>query len=202
MALLLALGVVGCASVPPRPMPQAGNWARGATVYVEPPSGDWQESNKSVVRSLVEEDFRTAGMRVLPRAENKGELEVAISGLTWDGDNVTALVTLRRDGEELQRFSLPLNALPCFSLIRNTTVGTSQTTISCTSREVAARVIESQAVASAMARPARVAAVRKPAAGAMSGRLAVLDLRNFTRDLTFRVDFRACPSPSSAGRSP
>src|SRR5207249_6185506 len=113
-ALLLALLAVACASVPPRAMPKA-DWPRGASVFVEQPTGDWQESNKSIVKSLVEEDLRTAGMRVLPRAENKGELEVLVSGLTWDGDNVTALVTLRRDGEELQRFSLPLTALPCFS---------------------------------------------------------------------------------------
>jgi hypothetical protein len=174
-----------CASAPPRPMPPAVAWTRGASVYVQPPEGDWMESDKKIVKSLTEEDLRAAGLQVLARSQNAGELDVAIGGLTWDGDNVTALVTARRAGEEIQSFSLPINPLPCFSSLRNTTRGNSQTILGCTSREIAARLIESPVVAAAMARPIAAPAVARPLpAGAMTGRLAVLELRNLAPDLT------------------
>jgi len=177
-AALLALSI-GCASSP-RPMPTT-DWARDRdlAVFVDMSPGIRADA-RNMLRSGIEEDLRAAGWRILVKAVNRGELHLGTSDFT--GRVVT--VTLDRDGEVIQTYTLAFTDLACF------TNSSEEEADRCIAREIAARVMESDPVFQAMharaaptAAPPPVAVVPKPPR-TLAGKLAVLELHNFTSDLT------------------
>ncbi len=155
---------------PPRPLPSA-TWSKDAAAQVDA-SKLQTDGWRQLLKPDLEQDLRSAGFRILVQPQNAGELHVVIGA--WGGSSIDFPVTLDRDGEMIERFSVPLQDLPCVT-------GTDQpANMRCMAREIAARVLESKLIAAAMARrPAPGAAPEK-----ISGKLAVLELRNFTKDLT------------------
>lgn len=178
---ILAAALVSCSAAPPRPMPSA-DWAKGATAFVQPPTtllgyfGDpAYENPPAMLKAETEANLRSAGLRVIDRQEDKGEVQVLIDPL--DNDRLDIPVQIVRDGETLDRMDLKPFDLPCWSSFRTEAMH-------CVAREIAARVLESQKLAAALRanpRPARATAAQ---GRVLFGKLAVLELRNFTKDLT------------------
>lgn len=162
LAALPAL-LIACSAAPPRPLPLGGDWIKGTAVHVSkgPELKFWPE-----MRELVEQDLRLAGFRILSQPE-KGELNVVIS--KYDGSNLHVLVD--RDGERVDQLEFNIDNLSC---------GVMTIDAQCASREVAARLLEAPRLGAAMQKKAPVRAAPQPS----SGKLAVLELRNFTTDLT------------------
>ena len=163
LALALVL-LSGCKMAPPRPMPSA-DWTRGAGVSLRSQSdGAWM---KSVLQD-AEGDLRGAGFRTVERAQ-AGDLDLLVSL-----DNGEVAVQVQRGGERVDQYSIAFHDLPC--------EGGMTVDAACVGREVAARLVESRAAEAAVghSQPAPPVA----AAPARSGKLAVLDLRNFAPDLT------------------
>lgn len=159
----------------------AADWAKGAPAFVQQPTtllgyfGDpAYENPPALLKARIEADLRGAGLRVIDHQEDKGEVQVLIGDL--DNYRLVIPVQIARDGETLDRTDLKPFDLPCWSSFRTEAMH-------CVAREIAARVLESPKVAAVMRRPprTRVAAVPEHA---LSGKLAVLELRNFTKDLT------------------
>ncbi|HUJ26011.1 MAG TPA: DUF2380 domain-containing protein [Myxococcales bacterium] len=168
---LLALLLAACASAPPRPLP-AADWARAAKIYVAPTQGvpDDFHGYPAELKATVESDLRNAGVLVLPQMQNIGEVQLLIASTDWAHTDDALIVTLMRGSDQVDRFQFTLKDLPCMGVIE---------ALPCMSREVAARTLESKAMAAVVTgKPA-------PATGQnRTGKLAVLELRNFTRELT------------------
>ena len=183
MHRVVLLLVAACASAPLRPLPPA-DWARGSTAWVHPPPSveigaqQSQDELRSALKSGIEEDLSTAGFRI-GQPDDRSELRVILRSTLQVGAPSKSILeaSVDRSGAPLESFSFDAFQLPCWS----TYGSTPRENMRCVGREVAARVLESRAVASAMARkPAPPAAVP----GRLSGKLAVLELRNFAKDLT------------------
>jgi TolB-like protein len=153
------------------------NAARVAVTPSDPLQGPHERGPLAICAGEGEapssERLDDAGLRVLLDSASSGELDVVLTQLY----RVTT-VAVQRDGEEIERFTVDWDGLPCSRTWSNNFV--------CFAREIAARVVESKAVASAMEREAKPAATAAPATTGrpLTGKLAVLDLRNFTKDLT------------------
>jgi hypothetical protein len=173
--ILLAVLLAGCASAP-RPLP-AADWARHAHVFVDVPSGVPDDAQREEFKTRVEDDLRSAGALVEPQPQDQNLRVIAATNTNWTAIVVTAL----RGNDVLVRFRLVGMDLPCMSL--GTAVGGGA--VACIAREVSAQLLESKPLAAAMSRGPAPAVPQKPApAGTLAGKLAVLELRNFAKDLT------------------
>ena len=179
--LFAGLLLAGCSTAPPRPLPSA-DWAKGAAAFVQQPTtllgyfgSQADENPPALLKAGVEANLRSAGLRVIDRQEDKGEVQVLIGDL--DNDRLVIPVQIARDGETLDRMDLKPFDLPCWSAFRTQAM-------QCVAREIAARALESPKVAAAMRRQPPRARMAATPARALSGKLAVLELRNFTKDLT------------------
>jgi hypothetical protein len=163
LSIMLALLLAACAGAPPRPMPVGQEWTRGRAVVVTSEVQLWPD-----LKQRVDADLQQAGFRVLAFPEGKGELRVAVK--KYDGSNLH--VDVDRDGQLVDSLVFNMDSEPVCTHFPATNI-----TSECAAREVAARVVESPKVAAAgKAAPAEA----RPA----SGKLAVLELRNFASDLT------------------
>jgi len=186
-----ALALLFACVDPPRPLPQA-DWAQGAAVFVQPLSGNAPEQVGNAVKSCVEDDLRASGLRVQSRPQDNGELHVLIEYRSDD----TFTASLEQDGELVDSVSFVAKALPCVGFPRVNAPYAAETYPNdwksecvCIAREIVAHVLESKAVAAAISQrgPAATPAVAAASANgkrALSGKLAVLELRNFASDLT------------------
>jgi len=173
-ALLTLLAA--CAAAPPRALPSA-DWARGAHVFVDVPSGVPDEAQRGEFKTRVEDDLRSAGALVEAQPRDQSLRVITATDANWTATEVTAL----RGKDALAHFRLVGMDLPCISL----GVALSGGAVACIAREVSAHLLESKQMAEAMARgPAPAPAAQPAAASKLSGKLAVLELRNFTTDLT------------------
>ncbi len=167
--LLLFAALAACAtfSQPPRALPTA-DWTQGATVYLHwkagEPAGDWRRN----IERAAQTDFAAAGLRVSV-APAPGALDVSLSIA-----DPSAEVAASRDGELLDDVSFKYDFMPCIGNFADPR---------CIAREMVARTLESPRVAAAM-KKGRPAAPPAGGAGGLSGRLAVLELRNFAEGIT------------------
>jgi hypothetical protein len=166
--MALAALLSACASAPPRQLP-ASDWARGAKVYVAPSAGVSDTYNyRADLETQVEGDLRTAGAILYPQPQG-ADMQLLIVATNWVSVDPTVAVTLLKNGEPFDAFDFHLKDLPCMAM---TGIAV------CVGREIAARALESKGHARA---PASAAATRT---AQLAGKLAVLELRNFTKDLT------------------
>ena len=181
--MLAAALLTACASNPPRQLPSA-DWTRNTAVFVQAPSAiPYYGSGEAVTsfKNRIENDLRTAGLRVLGQQEGKGELQVFIGEVeNPDSMDATFPITITRDGEQVDRMQAKIYRLDCWPAFKN-----QEGSLACISREVSSKILESQRVAEAMRHKAKPAPVQAAASGrTLSGKLAVLELRNLTKDLS------------------
>ncbi len=186
LSIAALVSVAACAITPPRTLPQAA-WTRGSLIYVVIADANDNEANKVGIKSDIEEDLQAAGFRVEVGPKSAGELKLQIN---IEGGFSTTTVLLEQDGQQLDRFTFDWLGLPCNSIT------SPSASMHCVAREIVARIVESKAVASRVvdstepaaapvkARPPPATPVVAHAAAALSGKLAVLELRNFAKDLT------------------
>src|SRR5437016_12525464 len=116
--IILAALLAACASGPPRTQPNA-DWTKGASAFVQTPAeligflGGGEAS--PAFRAGIEEDLRTAGLRIVPQQQDKGELQI----LVGQAQNVDSMdgnfpVTVERDGDRIDRFEVNFYRLPCW----------------------------------------------------------------------------------------
>ena len=187
LSIAALVSLAACAATPPRALPQAAWTTRADAVYVLVADANDTDANKATIKSDIEEDLQAAGFRVETGPKSAGELKLQV---TIEGGYSTTTVLLEQDGQQLDRFTFDWLGLPCNSIT------SPSSSLHCVAREVVARIVESKAVASrivesSVATAPPVQAKQLPAtahvasaAAALSGKLAVLELRNFTKDLT------------------
>ena len=175
---LLVLALTGCSAAPPRALPSA-DWARRAHVFVDVPSGVPDDSQRAELKTRVEDDLRGAGALVDPQPQDQ-TLRIVMAANNWTNTDATVEVTTLRGGDEVDRFKFVETSLPCMSLGTALAGGA----VSCIGREVSSRLLESQKLAAAMSHPTAPAPPAAPGARKLAGKLAVLELRNFTKELT------------------
>ncbi len=161
------------------------DWARGSEAYVAPSSSTstlgGQERVQAILKTGVEEDLRAAGVFVVSQERGKGELDIFFGD--YESWAETISVRLQREGRELDRFTVKTSDLPCLPGAFQDDVFNLK--MRCVAREIALRTLESRPVAAAMQRtPAPLAAQAAAPGRTLSGKLAVLELRNFAKDLT------------------
>ena len=168
IALAATFALAACKTEPMRPIPSA-DWTRGAAATVQIDSARNAYGMATGVKRSLDSDLRTAGLHVTDVAAGQGELDIS---LATDNDS-SMQVAIDRNGESVERYTLAYGDLSC-NQFPHTNLD-----VPCIAREIAARAITSPAVVKAMGRGAPAAAP-----GRLAGKLAVLELRNFAKDLT------------------
>jgi hypothetical protein len=133
LTLLPALVLAGCKTAPLRPMP-AASWTRGAAAWVRFDSQHNAFGMAAGVKRQLDEDLQSAGFR-LDQPAGGGQLDVALS---TDDDSAMA-VSLSRDGERLEQYTLQYGDLPC-NQFPHTNLD-----VPCIAREIGARLVDSRA---------------------------------------------------------
>lgn len=198
-ALLPLLLAGACATVPPpAPLPSIQDWVEGTRIALKGPTdvsvatghkkADSPESMVSNFRGALEADLVSGGFTLSDRSD-PGTLIVKV--LSVRADDLVAAVHV--SGEQLVTFQIASASLPCFE-------GSDLKMMRCYARALASRLLQSPEVAkAAMSQKAQTSTYAPPAnkpasidparrqqsskALQLSGKLAVLDLRNFTTDL-------------------
>ncbi|MGZ6142745.1 MAG: DUF2380 domain-containing protein [Myxococcales bacterium] len=168
--LACVLLLAACKGVPPRPLPSAP-WTRGAAMWLHTDPQHNAYNMPEASRPYAETDLRSAG---IDSGNQPGALEVVLAG---DDDSKLA-VTVSRDGQPVERFTLAYNDMECHKF------PATNLSTECVGREIASHLIESGAVARAARERAPAPRPQGSSSRKLAGKLAVLDLRNFTKDLT------------------
>ena len=156
--LVFAFACVACSTTPPRPLARS-SWLDGARLTVDWPTIGPGESRERIDRfvTLIQDDLRSEGARVLGQPANQGELHIVLS---WDYPFY--LVAVDRDGEVVER--LKVSSERC--------QGFPAASLECWARDVSIAIGESKAIAAAVQQA-------PPGAKKLTGKLAVLELHDF-----------------------
>ena len=168
--LACALLLAGCKTPLPRPMPSA-EWMRSSAVYVSFDPGRDSNGLASATVAPVQSELRLAGFRLADAPSRQGELDVTLAAPSDAQIDAEAA----KDGAPVDQISVN------FGVFGDVPCGGGHFDAKCIGREIVVRLLSSPKVAAAMSRGA-APAVAGP--HRLSGKLAVLELRNFTKDLT------------------
>lgn len=204
---------MGCASLRTAPpLPAAPAWLNGQHIAVEGPlkvGVGGPELAAAGLRGAVQADLRSAGFEVV-KAASASELRLSLDSFTRTDEAVMGgtlvKASLWRSGREVDRFEVTADQLDCVSPLWGVSA---QKNAECFGRGVVTALLRSGKVAEAAtnapatprAQPAPVqmlaaqpspprsdstaiAAPVQTRALPLKGKLAVLDLKNFTRDLS------------------
>src|SRR5205814_10622758 len=145
------------------------DWTRGATAFVQTPTllvGFMGGAEAGpAVRGEIEDDLRTAGLRIVPQ-QYRGELQIMVgAGSKLDSMDGYFRVTVDKDGERIDHFEVNFYRLPCWPSIRD-----AEASRQCVAREIAVRVLESKAIAEAAKKKSRPPPAAVATRGSMTGK--------------------------------
>jgi hypothetical protein len=156
--------VLGCRATMPTLPHSAPAWAADEAVWVDPAKNASSSSAELLTQRLVADGFRRGA------PGEPGTLVIKAATNTGAGNFATA-VELVRDGRRIDFFQLTSDQLPCWGSITG-----QESALKCAVSGIAERIEDSKPLAAEH----QNSASRKPK---LAGRLAVLDLRNETKDL-------------------
>jgi hypothetical protein len=188
--LLIAVAfVAGCSRAPLRPLPSDARWAKGASIFMLPfavDNPDWN-ADAALFQSHFQRDLEAAGLKLrAPPDEPGGDL--VVKGVFVDRKNHALETSLSAERGSLEVAQLRVNwdSLDCYQR-QLALSGGGEENAACIARALAILFLDDRSLASAAQGPRAVTASAPPGAPRglrLQGKVAVLELRNFTRELT------------------
>ena len=177
MKIVLLLLLAACAGTPLKPTATPGDWVPQEKVWVDPDPGSslgWGSSMEGAARTL-QRSLLEAGMQQGAKDDPKSlvvKLDMSAGAVTFSFS-----YKILRGGAQIEEGSFTGNDLDCWSLL--TPVGQKG---QCVAREYANRILTSRVLA--LEHQGAPPLQQQAAQVKLSGRLAVLDLRLLTKELT------------------